>query len=167
MNAPHQHFVRAPGEEEAVWLLGGLYAYKATGHDTGGRYSVFEVRGPVATPLHSHAAEEEAFYVVSGDVTFVVGEDTVEATSGTFAFVPRGIKHGFRLQSPEARLLLLLTPGNAGHEGLFREMGEPAQRYEVPPPPAEAPDPQVLAEIASRHGTSILGPPLGMDVSTD
>lgn len=156
-------FVRTAGEEEAVWLLGGLYSYKATGRDTGDAYSVFEVRGPVATPLHTHAGEEEGFYVVSGDVTFVIGDDTGQATAGTFAFVPRGEQHGFRLESPDAALLLLLTPGNAGHEGLFRDMGEQAQRHEVPPPPDAPPDAQRLAEIAARYGTTIVGPPVGTE----
>ncbi len=93
-------------------------------------------------------------------VSSPIGDQTIEATPGTFAFVPaRGVEHGFRLESAEAKLLLLLTPGDAGHEDLFTEMGEPAGAHEVPPPP----DVEGLAAIAVRHGTRIVGPPVGME----
>jgi len=152
---------RKPGEEDAVWLLGGLYSYKARGRDTGGAYSLFEVQGPVASPLHVHESEEEAFYVAAGEVSFVIGDETVKGGPGAFAFVPRGIEHGFRLESADARLVLLLTPGNAGHESLFEEMGEPAEHHVVPPAPTAPTDPTRLGEIARAHGTVIVGPPIG------
>ncbi len=100
---------------------------------------------------------------MEGRVTFLIGDQTIEATPGTFAFVPMGVEHGFKLESAEAKLLLLLTPGNAGHEDLFTEMGEPAGAHEVPPPPESPPDVEELMAIAARHGTRIVGPPLGME----
>ncbi len=100
---------------------------------------------------------------MEGKVTFLIGDQTIEATPGTFAFVPRGVEHGFKLESAEAKLLLLLTPGNAGHEDQFTEMGEPAGVHEVPPLPESLPDVEELAAIAARHGTRIVGPPLVME----
>jgi hypothetical protein len=73
--------------------------------------------------------------------------------------VPAGVPHAFRFDSPEAKLLLLLTPGGAGHEGLFQEMGEPAGQHVVPPSLEAPPDFARLAEIAAKHGTKIVGPP--------
>ena len=163
MSVPLRGFWRGPEEGDDIWLLGGLYTFKARGSDNGDAYSLFEVQGPVATPRHLHEREEEGFYVVEGKVTFLIGDQTIEATPGTFAFVPRGVEHGFKLESAEAKLLLLLTPGNAGHEDLFTEMGEPAGAHEVPPPPESPPDVEELAAIAARHGTRIVGPPLGME----
>lgn len=161
MSFPEGSIWRVPGQEDAVWLLGGLYSYKARGRDTGGAYSLFEVQGPVATPKHVHSAEEEAFYVVDGEVSFLIGEELVRGGPGTFAFVPRGVEHGFRIESENAKLLLLLTPGATGHESLFEEMGEAAVSHVVPPPPETPPDPERLGEIAARHGTRIVGPPIG------
>ena len=162
MSVPSGAFWRPAGEGDAVWLLGGLYSYKARGRETDNAYSVFEVQGQVATPRHFHGREEEGFYVVEGDVTFQVGDELIEGTTGTFAFVPRGVPHAFKIESPEAKLLLLLTPGDAGHEMLFEEMGEPATEHVIPPPPNGPPDAELLAAIASRHGTTIVGPPIGM-----
>src|SRR5680860_673401 len=131
-----REFCRRPDEGDGTWLLGGLYTFKARGDETANAYSLFEVQGLVAAPRHLHEREEEGFYVVGGEVTLSIGDEMIQGTAGTFAFVPRGVEHAFTIESPEARLLLLLTPGNAGHEELFTEMGEPAApNTAVPPPP--------------------------------
>jgi quercetin dioxygenase-like cupin family protein len=158
-----KEYWRHPDEGEAIWLLGGLYTFKSLGDENRNAYTVVEVLGSAgfAAPMHFHEREEEGFYVAEGQATLFIGEETISARSGSWAFVPRGVKHAFRLDSPETRLLLLITPGAAGHEGLFREMGDPAESHAIPPPPQEPPDPQRLAEIAARHGTTIVGPPPG------
>lgn len=142
-------------------MLGGLYTYKAVGADNGNAYTLIEVRGHngLATPHHVHEREEEGFYVVDGEVTLILGDQTIQARAGSFAFAPRGAPHAFRFASETATLLLLLTPGAAGHEDLFRELGVPAERHVIPPPPGGAPDFARLAEIAASHGTRIIGPP--------
>ena len=154
-------FARGPEDGEAQWLLGGLYTYRAVGADNGNAYTLVEVRGHsgLATPHHVHDREEEGFYVVEGEVTLTLGEETIQARAGSFAFAPRGPPHAFRFASEDATLLLLLTPGAAGHESLFREMGVRAERHVIPPPPDGLPDFTRLAEIAARHGTLITGPP--------
>src|SRR5215203_1264214 len=139
MSVPLRAFWRGPTEGDGIWLLGGLYTFKARGSDNGDAYSLFEVQGPVATPRHLHEHEEEGFYVVEGKVTFLIGEQTIEATPGTYAFVPRGVEHAFKIESAEAKLLLLLTPGNAGHEDQFTEMGEPLARTRSRPRPRARP----------------------------
>lgn len=156
-------FWRGPDEGDAIWLLGGLYTFKTRGRETGDAYSLFEVQGLVASPRHLHEREDEGFYVVDGKVTLAIGDEMIYGTAGTFAFVPRGVEHAFKIESPEGKLLLMLTPGNAGHEEMFTEMGEPAAAHVVPPPVSAPPDLGRLAAIAARHGTTIVGPPIGMD----
>ena len=150
-----------PADGEAMWVLGGLYTWKALGAQTGGEYSLCEVQGPAgfAAPMHSHERENEGFYVASGEVTLVLAENETRLVEGSFGFAPAGAPHTFRLDSPEARLLLLITPGAAGHEGMFAEMGEPATHHGLPAPPDGPPDFASLAAVAARHGTTILGPP--------
>jgi quercetin dioxygenase-like cupin family protein len=153
--------IRGNDHGERLWLLGGLYTYKATGDETGDAFSLFEVRGPegLATPVHRHEREEEGFFVVDGQVMVLADGAEHQLTAGGFAFVPRGTPHGFRFDSSEATLLLLVSPGNAGHESMFREMGEPAARPVIPAPSGASVDPAMLAAIAKRHGTIIVGPP--------
>ncbi len=150
---------RAADEGEALWVIGGLYTYKAVHAETGA-YFACEVKAPdgFAIPVHFHDDEEEGFYVASGEVTIFLGDEERRLSAGGFALAPRGVEHAFRLETPDATLLLLLSPGTK-HEALFREMGELAPERVPPPPPSEAPDPAGLAEIAARHGTRIVGPP--------
>jgi quercetin dioxygenase-like cupin family protein len=150
---------RGPDEGEALWVLGGLYSYKAMPAETAA-YLLVEVQGPpgLAAPLHVHNGEEEGFYVVSGTVRLAVGERKIEASAGSFILVPRGEPHGFVFASPDTKLLLMLSPGT-DHEDLFRAIGERAGRHEIPRPPSGPPDFEKLAATAARHGTKIVGPP--------
>lgn len=156
-------FVRQPEEGEALWVLGGLYTFKALADETDGGCTVIEVRAPegFATPVHYHQEEGEGFYVAQGEVSFILADETIRARSGSFAYAPRKVEHSFRFETADAKLIVFLAPCNAGHEGLFREMGEPAPRAELPPPPEAPPDTGRLSEIGARHGTVLVGPPPG------
>jgi quercetin dioxygenase-like cupin family protein len=163
MTAGLQSYSLGSEDGEAMWVLGGLYTWKALGAQTDGGYSLCEVRGPAgfAAPLHSHEHENEGFFVASGKVTLILADDEIRHEEGGFGFAPAGAPHTFRLDSPDARLLLLITPGAVGHEGMFAEMGEPATDHVLPTPPDGPPDFAALAATAAKHGTTILGPPPG------
>jgi mannose-6-phosphate isomerase-like protein (cupin superfamily) len=45
---------------------------------------------------HVHAGEDDAFYILAGEMTFVFGEEAVVAGPGTFVLAPPGVEHGFR-----------------------------------------------------------------------
>jgi hypothetical protein len=55
----------------------------------------------------------------------------------------------------------VISPGNAGHESMFRAMGEPAARPELPETSSTPVDATALAAIAEQHGSPIVGPPPG------
>ena len=75
---------------------------------------------------HIHTREEEAFYVIRGDLEFLVGDERVTVGPGTFLNVPKGTKHQFHNASDqEAEMIFWFAP--AGIEGLFRELGENPQ----------------------------------------
>lgn len=161
-DAASRVFGLAQGEGEAWWWLGGLATIKATGKETDGQYTLVEVleHQGAEVPLHVHHNEDEAFYVLEGEMTFYVGEETIKAGPGSFLFGPRDIPHTYTVDSGPARLLFLLTP--AGFEGLIRETGEPARALTLPPPPEAPPDEAEMEElmaIAGRYGNEIVGPP--------
>lgn len=160
LNALHP-LARGPVEGEALWVLGGLFRYTAVNAETGA-YLACEVKAPAgfAIPVHFHEDEEEGFYVAQGEVTIFLGEEERRLSAGGFALAPRGIPHAFRCETPDAILLLLITPGSK-HEALFRELGEPASDRLGPPARTARPDPAAMGEIAARNGTQIVGPPPG------
>ena len=163
-DAASRAFAHGPGEGEALWWFGVLATIKATAEQTGGQYTLVEILAPegFASPLHVHHFEDESFYILEGEMTFYVGDQTIKAQSGSFLFGPKEVPHAFTVDSGPARLLFVLSP--AGFEDLVREMGEPAREPTLPPQPGAPPDEaemQRMAAIAARHGNEILGPPPG------
>jgi quercetin dioxygenase-like cupin family protein len=149
-----------PGEGEALWFNGGLGVLKATAAQTEGRLAAMELLAPkdFASPLHLHREEDEFFVVLAGEVRFQLGDDVIEAVAGSLVYGPRKVGHAFRVDSTEARLLLIFGP--AGVEGFFREAGKPARSLGLPPPGEEWLDKAALIEIAGRFDQEFIGPPL-------
>jgi quercetin dioxygenase-like cupin family protein len=146
------------GEGEARWWLGGLATIKATSKETGGHYTLVEVLEPEGeAPLHVHHREHEAFWVLEGEVTFQIGEETIEASAGSFVFGPRDVPHTFTVHSGPARILFLLSP--PGFEEFIYATSEPAKERTLPPapegPPSEA-EMEQLGALARQYGSELL-----------
>src|SRR4028118_1084833 len=122
------------GEGNARWWAGGLATMKATGEETGDLYSIAEVLEPegARAPLPPHREAGEAFYVLQGEMTFHVGEQTIQARPGSFVFGPRDVPHAYTVDSGPAKLLFLLSP--PGFEGFIETISEPAQPGTAPRP---------------------------------
>jgi quercetin dioxygenase-like cupin family protein len=142
-----------PGEGATVQgPAGGPLTFKVRGEGTGGRLTALEnvVAPGDGPPLHRHAAEDEAWYVLEGELRFRLGDETADAPAGTFVFVPRGTPHGFvNAGEGPARILVLFTP--AGMERFFDRFAEL---------PAGPPDPGAFRELGAAAGMEVLGPPL-------
>jgi quercetin dioxygenase-like cupin family protein len=144
------------GEGEAKWWLGvSLATIKATGKETGGRYTLVEVLEPegAEAPLHVHHNEDEAFWVLEGDLTFEVGDEMIKASPGAFLFGPSAVPHRYTVDSGPARLLFVLSP--AGFEEFIYATSEPAKERILPPPPDEA-EMEQLGAVARQYGCELL-----------
>ena len=112
-------------EGKATAAGGDIYADLATSDHTDSSYYLVHAIVPAGggPPAHIHTREEEAFYVITGEVEFQVDGSTIVAPTGTFVNVPRGTKHQFRNASDAgAELIFWFTP--AGIEGLFAELAQ-------------------------------------------
>jgi len=146
-------------EGEARWWFGGLAEIKATAADTGGQMTIVEVtQHPGAeAPLHVHYRDDEGFWVLEGEVTFEVGDQTIEASAGDYVFGPRDIPHRFTVGDQGCRMLFILVPG--GIEDLIRATSEPAPSRTLPPPPEAEPTPEEmegLKAVIKEHGYELL-----------
>lgn len=123
---------------------------------TGGVVGFGDARIPPHTAgpdLHEHAREDEASYVITGVMTYVIGEHTLEAGPETLVWLPRGIPHTFaNLGDEEAWVLGITTPADI--QDMFREQSAYFASLHGPP------DPTYMAELAARFGLTSLGPPL-------
>ena len=62
---------------------------------------------------HVHGDEDDAFYILEGEMTFFFGDEDDEAVAppGTFVLVPPGVRHGFRNPGPgPVRMLNVHAP---------------------------------------------------------
>lgn len=150
-------FSFAHGEGDAYWFNGTLMEVKASGEETNGVFSLIEGLLPPGyeTPVHAKNNEEDMYYVLEGELAFTIGEKTITGNPGTFIYVPRHIKHKFKVEgSLPAKVLFMFTP--AGVEQFFIEMGVPASGYELPTDPVEF-DMDIFVATAQKYGIEILG----------
>lgn len=148
------------GEGPTYRVVTDLVTFKAIADQTGGAYSLFETcTAPgQGTPPHLQHYEDEAFLVLEGTYTFLIGEQKAELRPGDHAFVPRKTVHAFTNSgSTPARMLILVSPGGI-HEKFFAEAGQLIPDRANPPSPNGSFDPGHLVAVAQKYGIEILPP---------
>ena len=152
---------------DAVWSMSSLMEMKLGVQDGDVPFGVMEVTQPVgvATPLHVHTNEAEAFYVLEGSIAYEGGGELYRLEAGDFIYLPLAVPHRFRVTGDRpARFLGLVSP--VGLSGLYAEVGTPALERRIPDPPTEAEMAAEFgrwAEVAPRYGLQVLGPPLPVE----
>jgi quercetin dioxygenase-like cupin family protein len=147
------------GEGPALWHFGGLVSFKATSDNTHGQLWLQEVTGcrGYASPLHRHTLEDEAFYILEGELSIHIGNDMSTAGPGDFLWAPRDIAHAFCVESDQARFLAMSTASQ--FDKFFFATGEPALTMNLPPLADGSPDIDTLVAALARHGVEMIGPP--------
>jgi mannose-6-phosphate isomerase-like protein (cupin superfamily) len=85
-------------------------------------FGIIEIAPGRELQAHVHDAEDDAFYIVEGELTFLHEEETVSAPPGTFVLIPPGVAHGFRNDgSAPVRMLNIHAPA-----GFDRRIGLPS-----------------------------------------
>jgi quercetin dioxygenase-like cupin family protein len=150
MTGHSQPFVNTPNQSP-LHFLGMPVILRATGQMTNDAFGLVEhlmIPPGFESPYHTHRLEDEAFYVLEGEMAFVCDGTWTIAGPGTFVFGPRNIPHGFKVVgNAPARMLLLCTP--SGFEQFVVEMSGPA-----PAPP----DMAKLAALAAKYSIDLHGP---------
>ncbi len=155
MSIDDGNVVLGPGEGKTVPVPGHEITLKVVGADTGGAYSLLEIEltgdGP---PQHIHKTEEEAFYVLEGEVKVLLGETTSIAKAGSFVLIPRGTVHAWcRAGQEPAKLLAIISP--PGFEQFFDE----AVDLDVTDTEAYV---AKAEELAEKYNMEIVGPLLDL-----
>jgi quercetin dioxygenase-like cupin family protein len=149
---------RAPDTGTTLDVLGVTHTYKAMANDTGHQFSVWESIVPpgAGTPAHTHTREDEAFYVLSGEVQIELegAADPLRLGRGGFLFAPRNRPHAYRnIGTVPAHLLVFAIPG-AGLDRMFAAFDAAGKR------PGHTPSIDAIAAIAEQHGV-VIHPPAG------
>ena len=149
--------IRNRDEGQPTWFFNALMTTVASTAETAGAYSLTEhlVTAASNPPMHVQVEEDEAFYIIDGEVEFEVDGEVAVATPGTFAFVARGAAHCFRVLTPTARMLVICSGKPADNlEDFFLGMGQPATERTLPVP--AAPDVERLMALTARTGIELL-----------
>ena len=153
MSDDHGAYIHGPDQAEKRWMGDTFTYFLATGETTGGAFCLVDeeaVKGD-SVPLHRHPDDMESFYVVEGELTIFIGDEGVKAPAGSFAHVPGGAVHGFRVESDRARYLILTTPRHGEfYKAITRASGPGGEQ---PQEPAEGPK-----GVGKDYGIEFVGP---------
>ncbi len=148
-----QGIVVQPGQGAvSSFSPGRSIVLKLQGGETCDSIMMFEETIPAGTKstFHLHHDSDEVAYVLSGEVTFKIGDELTVGGTGTCAFMPRGVPHAWKNTGAETgRVLFLYTPAKAG--GLIEEQHRTQRSF-------SSMTERELAEILQRHGWELLGP---------
>ena len=102
-------------------------------------------------PRHTHTREDEAYFVLSGELEAIVGDEVFTLRPGETLIAPRNIPHQLRNSGNVANhYLIMFSP--SGFEGFLRATSVPAPDDAVAPtePPAIAV--RNVFELAAEYG---------------
>jgi mannose-6-phosphate isomerase-like protein (cupin superfamily) len=152
-----------PGSGRATWAMGSLFEHLVEGDATGGQLGVALVTQPpgVATPLHRHSREAEAFFLVEGRMSYQAGDELFELYDGCFIYLPKDLPHAFRIRGDHpAKILALTIPAGLLH--LYDEVGLPAPEHRLPGADGQPPEVEIpkWVEVSPHYGLEVVGPPI-------
>lgn len=115
MSERNKPILLGPGEGRS-YAMGAMRAvFKADEAETDAGYSISEwwlephTAGPGA---HSHAENDDIFYVLEGEVTFLIGDAWTKVAAGGFVRAAPGVTHDFRNDTDRrAGMLNIYIPG--------------------------------------------------------
>jgi quercetin dioxygenase-like cupin family protein len=104
---------------------GSTMIFKAIKATTNSAFSLMERTLPLGgrkPPAHIHTNCEEAFYVLEGEIEFLLGSASYVGRPGAFVLVPGGVAHTFgNAGTASARLLVIHAPAM---DDYFEELQE-------------------------------------------
>ena len=145
------------------WFFANLVRVRLSQGAARGAMSIVELVGPTGDmpPLHLHRTDDEAWYVLEGEMSFSVGDARpIRVSAGGLAYGPKGVPHTYRVESSTpARWLAVCTPGD--FERFVVAASHPADRAELPRPHGPPSEEQIAAvtTLAAQHHIELLGPP--------
>jgi len=131
----------------------GIGSVCLSGADTGGAYCLLDIglAPGMTVPRHTHTREDEAYYVLSGELEVIVGDQVFILRAGDTLIAPRDIPHQLRNSGDvENHYLIMFSP--SGFEGFLKATAVPAPDNAVAPtePPAVAV--RNVHELAADYG---------------
>lgn len=141
-------------------VLNILTKFHAFPGEVDNKFCLVECTVPVGAgaPPNHHAGETEGFFVLDGQIMFMIDGQEHAAGPGDYVAIPDGAVHAFQaIGDSPARVLVLNAPGNM-HEAFFTGLGTVLPDDQTELPASAEPDIGAVLKVASEVGMTILGP---------
>lgn len=104
---------------------GGYFQTLIAPQQTGNTLALLELTLPrgAEPPPHIHTREDEAFYVLNGEISVTVADKVAVLKPGEVLFAPRNVPHSFKILTERATIMNLIMPGTLWN--YFMECSEP------------------------------------------
>ena len=150
---PKVHAIKHQPKSHRYFFDVAIGSICLSGADTGGAYCLLEVNlaSGIGVTRHTHTREDEAYFVLAGELEVIVGGEKFVLRAGDTLMAPRGIPHQLRNSgNVENHYLLVFSP--AGFEEFVRMTALPAPDDTTAPtePPAAAV--RNVHELAAEYG---------------
>ncbi len=155
MSFTDKGLVLGPNEGKLLQISDHPLTFKASKNQTNGAYSLFEANLIGGGPgQHVHSDEDEALYILKGELNVKLGEEIFRAESGSFVFLPRNVVHAFwRASEKPVKFLVIISPPE--FEDFFFDVLGNEQEIN-----GEQFGERAL-EISGDYNVKFVGPPLG------
>jgi catechol 2,3-dioxygenase-like lactoylglutathione lyase family enzyme/quercetin dioxygenase-like cupin family protein len=152
-----------PASSPAWWFLGTL-AVLRNPQGAPRTPAVIELTIPPggSPPRHVHAASDDSFLLLDGEVVVRCGDQMLRADPGTYVVMPQGVEHTFRVTSATPARTLLVHADDSFLR-FVEALGTPTDDRRLPPPGELDLDQDTLMRASADHGAPMVGPPLDED----
>jgi mannose-6-phosphate isomerase-like protein (cupin superfamily) len=137
---PRSVVFRSSGAGESLLLPpDGSFTFKVLGKHTENRFTLGEriVTTGSGPSVHVHPNEDEAWYVIEGDLMFEIAGEKFQGSPGAFVYAPRGLPVKFTVINGPAKLLVIYSP--AGYEEFLRSRCPSVSSPQLSSPQIEQP----------------------------
>jgi mannose-6-phosphate isomerase-like protein (cupin superfamily) len=146
------------GEGKHLNMLGDILSIMLSKNETNGTYSILESKvypggGP---PPHLQTREFEGFYIIEGELDFIIDGKQVTTKAGTVINIPPRVIHSFKNNTDTiVKILVIIAPG--GLEKMFEEVGTKISDINITKPSKPSiEEKKRLLEISKKYGVDVI-----------
>ena len=142
-------FKSGPSTENTRAIPGAVFNFLATGSQTDGRHALIKivVEKGAEPPAHTHAREDESYFILKGSIRYTIGADELTVKEGEYVYLPKHVPHSFEILSERAEVLMWISP--AGLDQWFWDNSAPAPDGKSLPVPQGPPPPDVITHFVT------------------
>ena len=123
--------VVSPEDKRAINFPLHPLSFLVEGKDLQANLSLVDIEiapGAPGAPPHVHKNEDEVYYILEGEITFMLGDKVETAKAGSAVILPRGLMHATWNEGAQAAKALTIVSQNSRFEFFFDHIVEEVRK---------------------------------------